>query len=106
LSEQQTWWERKIEQRGGDVAAYHGLIRQIEGLLRAEGTLGRSDLRAATDLPLTDWHLSSWGGIFVDLIWCAKGTLAMRLERAARGALPTASIGGSEGNLRGTRQNS
>lgn len=68
LSEQQTWWERKIEQRGGDVAAYHGLIGQIEGLLRAEGTLGRSDLRAATDLPLTDWHLSSWGGIFVDLV--------------------------------------
>lgn len=67
LSEQQSWWERKIAQRGGDVAAYKQLIARLEVLLRERGTLGRSDLRA-TDLPLTEWHLSSWGGIFVDLV--------------------------------------
>ncbi len=67
LAQQQTWWERRVEQEGGDVSAYRELLQAVETLLREQGTLGRSDLRAS-DLPVEAWHLSSWGGLFADLV--------------------------------------
>ncbi|MBA2390300.1 MAG: winged helix DNA-binding domain-containing protein [Geodermatophilaceae bacterium] len=66
-SEQLTWWERSLEARGGSVERHNALITAIEGMLRERGTMGRSDLRTA-DLEMEDWHFSSWGGIFADLV--------------------------------------
>lgn len=67
LSGQQTWWERKTIQQNGDATAYKALIAQLESVLRERKTLGRSDLRAM-NLPLDEWHLSSWGGVFAALV--------------------------------------
>jgi len=67
LSGQQTWWERKTIQQNGDTAAYKQLIAQLEAFLRERKTLRRSDLRAM-NLPLDEWHLSSWGGVFAALV--------------------------------------
>lgn len=67
LSERATWLERKVGRDGGDVAVYRANVHQIAELLRQSATLGRSDLRAA-GLALDQEHLSSWGGIFADLV--------------------------------------
>ncbi len=62
-----TYFEREAQQNGQSPAAYHALLLQVAELLRARGTLGRSDLRSA-GLPLDDAHLNGWGGIFSDLV--------------------------------------
>jgi hypothetical protein len=62
-----TYWERVAHQRGDDLTAHEQLVAQIAALLHANESLGRSDLRAS-GLPLTDKHLSGWGGIFAVLV--------------------------------------
>lgn len=73
----QTWWERRVVRRGGDVEAYRAAVERVAALLKARGVLSRDDVRsAALDLP--DGMLSSWGGVFADLvrrgIACHAGT--------------------------------
>jgi uncharacterized protein YcaQ len=67
LGTARTWWERSLEQSGGDVEAYRALIERLEVLLREQGTLGRRDLREIEPL-VEERHLSAWGGIFADLV--------------------------------------
>jgi hypothetical protein len=66
LAGRATWWERQAL-RAGDLAGYHATVEQIAALLRERGTIGRAELRAA-GLPLDTEMLSSWGGIFADLV--------------------------------------
>jgi hypothetical protein len=57
------WWERQA----GQARHLHALLSTVEAMLRERDSLGRSDLREA-GLPLDDWHLSPWGGIFFYLV--------------------------------------
>lgn len=66
-SDLRTYWERVAHQRGDDLTEHDRLVDQVAELLRANESLGRSDLRAS-GLPLTDEHLSGWGGIFAVLV--------------------------------------
>ena len=63
----QTWWERRVIRRGGDVEAYRASVAKVAALLKARGTLTRDELRAA-NLDLPEVSLSSWGGVFADLV--------------------------------------
>jgi hypothetical protein len=65
-SMERTWWERQAA-RSSVAATHAALLAQVAELLHARGSLGRSDLRAS-DLPLTEEHLSGWGGVFADLV--------------------------------------
>lgn len=67
LTGQTTWWERQAVKNGGDVEAYRATLARLAELLRQQGTLSRSDLRAA-DFELDDEHFSSWGGVFASLV--------------------------------------
>jgi uncharacterized protein YcaQ len=66
LGEQPTWWRRQAE-RTGAADQHQARVEQVAALLRAQGSIGRSDLRQA-GLDLDDELLSSWGGIFADLV--------------------------------------
>jgi hypothetical protein len=66
-SDLRTYGERVAQQRGDDLTAHNRLVAQVAELLHANESLGRSDLRAS-GLPLTDEHLSGWGGIFAVLV--------------------------------------
>lgn len=67
LRQRETWWERRVAKRGGDVEAYRSTVQAVGKLLETRGTLTRSELEAS-DIELQDWHLSSWGGIFADVV--------------------------------------
>ncbi len=67
LSGRPTWQERSLAARGGDVAAWRTLVQRVAGLLAERGVIGRQDLRA-TGWAFDDDALSSWGGIFADLV--------------------------------------
>jgi hypothetical protein len=66
-----TWWERQAarDAQNGErtLAEHHALVEKVAELLRSHETLGRSELRAS-GLPLTEEHLSPWGGLFADLV--------------------------------------
>jgi hypothetical protein len=66
-SDMRTYWERVAQQRGEDLSVHDQLVAQVAELLQANESLGRSDLRAS-GLPLTEEHLSGWGGIFAVLV--------------------------------------
>ncbi len=67
LAGQPTWWERQATKNGADLATYRATIVQLAELLRQRGTLSRSDLRPS-GLVLDEAYLSSWGGIFANLV--------------------------------------
>ncbi|MBF0503274.1 MAG: AlkZ family DNA glycosylase [Candidatus Riflebacteria bacterium] len=67
LSGRGTWQERLLERRGGDIAAWREKVRQVAEILRSRQTIGRRGLRE-TGLELDEYDLSSWGGIFADLV--------------------------------------
>ncbi|MCB8952023.1 MAG: winged helix DNA-binding domain-containing protein [Ardenticatenales bacterium] len=62
-----TYYERRMIKNGGNVAEFHEGIRRVTDLLRQRQTMTRTDLRAA-DIGLSDTMLSSWGGIFSELV--------------------------------------
>lgn len=62
-----TWQERQLERHGGDVEAWKTTVAAVANMLEERGTIGRSDLRAS-ELDLDDDALSSWGGVFADLV--------------------------------------
>lgn len=62
-----TWQERQLERHGGDVAAWRNTVAAVAGMLEEHGTIGRSELRAS-GLDLDEDALSSWGGVFADLV--------------------------------------
>lgn len=62
-----TYWERVADRRGDDKDSLSLLLDQVIELLRSRGTLGRSDLRGS-GLPLTEEHVSGWGGLFAILV--------------------------------------
>lgn len=66
LSGQPSWWERQVGPEGSET--HRALVDRVAELLRERGTLGRTDLRAAVDLELDEYHLSAWGGIFGVLV--------------------------------------
>lgn len=63
---QRSWGERQAT-RAGTAAAYEQTVEQVVALLRAQGTLGRRDLRAA-ELGLDAEMLSPWGGVLAALV--------------------------------------
>ena len=67
VSSRETWWERQFIARGGDATAHRAVVARVTAMLEQRGTLGRGDLRAA-DLGLPAELLSSWGGIFAELV--------------------------------------
>jgi hypothetical protein len=65
-----SWWGQNA-QKADQYDAYSALVEKTAELLRARGTMGRSDLRALRldgDLAFDDEHLSGWGGLFADLV--------------------------------------
>lgn len=62
-----SYYERQIKRLGGDLALFYRGITQVTELLQQRGTLTRSDLRAA-NIVLGDNMLSSWGGVFSELV--------------------------------------
>ena len=67
LSAQRSWFARKLERTGGDVSQFNQTVAAVTALMHEQGTLCRSELRAS-GLPLNDRLLSSWGGIFHELV--------------------------------------
>ncbi len=67
LRGRKTWWERRIERDGGDVVAYHSKVQRLADYLATVDSLGRQGLRDL-DVSFEEWELSSWGGIFGDLV--------------------------------------
>ncbi len=59
--------EKALEESGGSVAFYRQTICDIAAMARQRTSIGRSDLRKS-DLQLHENSLSSWGGIFYDLV--------------------------------------
>ncbi|MFO7634544.1 MAG: winged helix DNA-binding domain-containing protein [Caldilinea sp.] len=66
LADRKSWWGRTAE-RSEAYPAYADLVVRVEALLREQGVMGRSDLRAS-GLIADENHLSPWGGIFADLV--------------------------------------
>ena len=62
-----TWWQRSWQKAGGDLNAFNATVQELAETLRERETLGRSDLREM-DLGLGESALSSWGGIFSELV--------------------------------------
>jgi hypothetical protein len=64
-----SWWGQAAarEDRSDE---YELLVARVAEELRRRPTLGRSDLRNGVlgDFPLSDEHLSPWGGLFADLV--------------------------------------
>lgn len=59
-----SWWSRQAA-RSGEAGAYAATVERAAALLQAHGTIGRTELRAAG---FDEELLSSWGGVFADLV--------------------------------------
>jgi hypothetical protein len=68
FDDKKTWWHRNAEQYGLDEGRFHLIVGHIVAILQEKGEIGRSDLRAA-DLDIADELLSSWGGLFQELVY-------------------------------------
>lgn len=73
-----SWWGMAADKEDR-YEEYAQLVAQAEQLLRQRGVLGRSDLRTS-GLPIDTDHLSSWGGLFSDLVRLGYACHAGRLE--------------------------
>lgn len=62
------WREERYDKSGGDVTEFRKLKKRINALAKKNGTVGRSDVRNAYEVQ-DDNILSSWGGIFADLVY-------------------------------------
>lgn len=67
LSGKRSWWERKWLEKRGTSEEFHHMIETLVALMKERGILSRSLLRE-TELPLDGFLLSSWGGIFHELV--------------------------------------
>ena len=81
-----TWWERSIVRKGGDVEGFHTIVNRVREIAGKDGIVSRSVLREHD----IDWDigvdvdlLSSWGGIFAQLV--AEGTLCHVRPRGGEG---------------------
>ena len=71
-----TWSERSIARKGGDVDGFHNIVGKVRALAEQEGIVSRSRLRELDiewDIGVDVDLLSSWGGIFAQLVM--EGTL-------------------------------
>lgn len=66
LNHRPSWWRRQAA-RNGALADHEALVAQVAALLHERRMISRADLRAA-GIALSDELLSSWGGIFADLV--------------------------------------
>lgn len=87
-ADRRSWWARRVAKYGSDEhERYEAIVARVIALLEARGTLGRSDLRAA-DFEVPEWLLSSWGGIFAELVGrgvaCHAGQVGNEGRFAAR----------------------
>lgn len=78
--------EQVLEGYGYDVQQYRTALEWTRAALRERKTLGRGDIRAA-NLPMEDWYLSGWGGLFRDLVRSGEACHAGTLGNEARFAL-------------------
>lgn len=85
FAERRTWWEREAAKPGSgvDLAAYRAAVARVGEILRARGTLGRSDLRQL-DFPLPEGLLSPWGGVFAELVRSGQAVHARWEDGEAR----------------------
>ncbi len=63
----ETYYERQVVRRGGDLAAFHRALDEVAAVLREQGPVTRSDL-AASGLALSPELSTSWGGAFSELV--------------------------------------
>ena len=71
-----TWSERSIANKGGDVEGFHAIVNKVRKLAGKEGIVSRSmlrDLDVNWDIGVDVDLLSSWGGIFAQLV--SDGTM-------------------------------
>ena len=78
-----TWWEQSIIRNGGDLDGYKKAVAHAEKMLRANETLGRSDLKDS-DYAFSERHLSPWGGLFAELVHKGRACLVDRKNGEAR----------------------
>lgn len=64
-----SWWLRRLQRDGGDVAAYKQVLTDIAAFAQKRGLFRRADLRQAEELTIDEEYLSSWGGVFKELVW-------------------------------------
>lgn len=81
-SEKTTWMERYDKKRGGKLSYLHECFDAVATLLREEKTLSRSQIRESS-LTLDDWMLSSWGGLFHELV--RRGDACHAAQEAGEG---------------------
>lgn len=67
LRDKKSWWERQVEQQGGDLLHYKSVLKHIAEYMRQQEAIGRDDLKTL-DLDLHESYYSAWGGIFADLV--------------------------------------
>lgn len=67
FTDRRSWWEHKTVKEGGDLEEFRRTVRQLADLLAEKTSLTRTDLRES-DIPLNQFLLSSWGGIFHELV--------------------------------------
>jgi hypothetical protein len=65
-----SWWKRRFIEEGlGTEKDYTRLLNKVESLAQKSPSLGRTELRA---LGVPERLLSSWGGLFADLVYQGK----------------------------------
>lgn len=65
-----SWWKRRFLEEGlGTEKDYDQLLNQVENLALSSASLGRTELR---NLGIPERLLSSWGGLFADLVYQGK----------------------------------
>jgi len=65
-----SWWKRRFLEEGlGTDKDYTRLLNKVEALAKKSPSLGRTELRA---LGVPERLLSSWGGLFADLVYQGK----------------------------------
>lgn len=67
FTDRPSYYERKTVRKGGSREEYRNTVNQLAQLLEEKKRLTRKDLRESS-LPLNDMLLSSWGGIFYELV--------------------------------------
>jgi len=63
---QKSWWSKKVEKKYNNHSKYLELIEQVENYAKDKGEFSRQMIKEKFNLDNT--LLSSWGGIFIDLV--------------------------------------
>lgn len=76
FEETASWWRRKIKEPK-EIAAFEKSMKEVAQLLKKEKILNRASLKAS-DLDIPEMLTSSWGGLFMDLVFTGQACHAER----------------------------